>query len=140
MRPFILKQLPRNSLNVASRALHSTSFFHHDPLPAQPLEPSLQQLLKDADLSLLRRGRNKKASRSRARLELDYDLVEEVEAVPDAGKIVTMLDTEDVPDVGGRHPRRSPEASFGLKRIGMVTIPWELESSMTGVIEGSGSC
>ncbi|KDQ14022.1 hypothetical protein BOTBODRAFT_66460 [Botryobasidium botryosum FD-172 SS1] len=136
MRAFVLKQLPRAPLGLAIRAIHTTPAVYHEPLPAQPLEPSLQQLLKDADISLLRRGRHKRTQRTSTQPELDFEPVEVGEELPEGSKIVGTLGQEEVWD-SGRTERRSPEAVFGTKRIGMITVPWELETSMSSIIEDS---
>ena len=110
---------------------------YHEPLPPQPLDPSLHQLLKDTDLALLRK--KKRTPRSSTKPELDFEAVEVDEEVLEGPKILDILDTEDDYDNHSTHTRLSPEAAFGSKRIGQVTLPWELEGAMTSIIESTCS-
>jgi hypothetical protein len=111
------------------------------PNPGLHLDPALQQLLRDTDLSLIR------SRKHREKLPRTYNPTE-LEGIP----VSSEEDTEawegyelgpDIHDPGAdveawhnRSEKLSQEAAFGSKTIGQISIPLELERSMAAVIQG----
>ena len=115
------------------------------PNPGLHLDPSLQQLLRDTDLSLIRSRKHQiKLPGTRALKELegipvsseeDAEAWEGYELEPDIHD-----QADDVEAWHNRSEKLSPEAVFGSKRIGQISIPVELERSMEGLISGTLFC
>lgn len=107
------------------RCLYSTGFEGqaHRPLD---LDPSLETLLKDVDISL----KNYKAT-SKPPRELDIVAPNEHEILdPDS---LEVLEEEDAV---GRDEKKSPAAAFGSRGIGQVVLPLELQNSINVLING----
>lgn len=122
---------------LTSRALKlSTSARIHAPKPNTPLDldPSLQQLLKDVDISLARHKADTAAEHSaiaaRRQLEVHVD---------DATPVDTTEALEDDYSYESRETRKSPAALFGSKRTGATILPLELTNAISRLIEGK-SC
>jgi hypothetical protein len=109
-----------------ARAFHSHPALFN-PNQRQNIDPSLQRLLEDVDLSLLKQNRRKlKHHAAKSPVEL--------ESVP-LGEITSFEDADGV-QWDDRAEKRSPEAVFGSKRIGMVTLPVELVSAVSQLVSG----
>ncbi|KAF9513878.1 hypothetical protein BS47DRAFT_1343701 [Hydnum rufescens UP504] len=112
------------------------------PNPGLHLDPALQQLLRDTDLSLIR------SRKHREKLPRTYNPTE-LEGIPvsseeDAEAWEAYELGPDIHDPGAdveawhnRSEKLSQEAAFGSKRIGQISIPLELERSMAAVIQES---
>jgi hypothetical protein len=89
------------------------------------LDPSLQSLLKDVDMSLIN-------------LKIQHPPPRELEVIPAdtaLNEVVEIDETHD-PFVENRQRRRSPAAHFGSQQIGSVVIPLELQRSINHLIAG----
>lgn len=93
------------------------------------LDPSLQALLQDVDISLT----NSKPHSPPTRRELDILPLEGTEAVEKFEEPEQDL----AQDYGGR---KSPAAHFGSQRIGSVVLPLELQNSINLLISGKAIC
>ncbi|KAF8899156.1 mitochondrial small ribosomal subunit Rsm22-domain-containing protein [Infundibulicybe gibba] len=117
--------LPGLSRKLYIRRIHCRSFSSAAAVcssqPNEPLhlDPSLQALLKDIDVSLL--GQKEASAKSPRELEiLDHSLTQEPVENPEE-------------NVG----RRSPAARFGSHSIGAVVLPFQLQSSINLLISES---
>jgi len=111
------------------------------PNPTPQLDPSLRQLLLDTDLSLIKsreyREQNKSAA-SPGCFTTPGPSKEDAET-----KDYYTLDAIEENDAEAWHNRsekRSQEAVFGSKRIGSISIPFELEHNMEAIISGKLNC
>jgi hypothetical protein len=99
------------------------------------LDPSLQALLRDVDVSLMRHktrvssGLDDPMTRKHRELEV-YEDVDEASLVPRT----THDELEYDDDSAGS--RKSPAAAFGSRQIGAVVLPLELQNAITRLIEG----
>ena len=129
--------IPRHTL----RLIHSCSRRHTNPLPSKghPLDLSLQQLLRDADLSLL------KSRNAHSKLSLAYPFPDELHPTEPSNSSIShereTFPTDDSytieDDIDAWHTRqekRSPEAILGSKHLGLSDIPSELEKAITGIL------
>lgn len=91
------------------------------PNPPLQLDPSLEALLKDVDMSLLN---NKKAPSHR-----------ELEIFPGEPSVLELSQVESAEDDDGLS-KRSPAAEFGSHRIGAVVLPSQLTKSINQLIQG----
>src|ERR1700733_15959567 len=103
--------------------LLSLKHFSSYPNPPLDLDPSLQALLKDVDISL---------SQNKSRPPV---LRRELEALPteDLPETVTSL-AEELPEYA---QRKSPAAQFGSQQIGAVVLPPQLQTSINLLIFGA---
>ena len=115
---FLFSRCRNNS--AFSLALKS---FSSNPNPPLDLDPSLQVLLKDVDISL---------SHTKTRPPLPQ---RELEAFPikDIEKNALSLD-EGLSD---HAQRKSPAAHFGSQQIGAVILPSQLQTSIDLLISGA---
>ncbi|TFK41920.1 mitochondrial small ribosomal subunit Rsm22-domain-containing protein [Crucibulum laeve] len=117
-----LKARSRSQLNACAYTFSSsvsTSSTH--PNPPLNLDPSMQALLKDVDMSLLN---YKPGSSMKKELEVFPDVSSELTSEPDY-----------LEDIGREEShRKSPAALFGSQQIGAVVIPTELQSSINVLI------
>ena len=102
-------------------------------LPNTPLDldPSLQSLLKDANISL---------TEHKNKTHHAPPMYRELETIPTGRSVAAdVLHGRDSyrDSVGGhRDSRKSPAADFGSHRIGAVTLPVELQASINRMITG----
>ena len=138
------------SFKPTSRRIHLFPSRHSPaslgPNPGLHLDPALQQLLRDTDLSLIRSRKHQvKLPRTHTPKELegipvsskeDAEAWEGYELEPDVHDRA-----DDVEAWHNRAEKLSPEALFGSKRIGQISIPLELETNMQSLINGTNfSC
>jgi nitrogen regulatory protein PII-like uncharacterized protein len=97
------------------------------------LDPSLQALLRDVDISL-------KNSKHGLAKHKELEIVTSVDWGSDRGLSPTewtsMEVDEDLGDVE-RESRKSPAAVFGSDQIGTVVLPQELRSAIEEIISGN---
>lgn len=119
---------------TARAATLSTSARRGSQKPNTPLEldPSLQQLLKDVDISLARH----KAEAAAEHAELATRRQLEVHA-EDATPVDTIEPLEEDFPFETRDSRKSPAALFGSRRTGATILPLELTNSISRLIEGT---
>lgn len=131
----------------SSRCLHSSARRRANPEPSEghQLDPSLQQLLRDTDLSLL------KSRRSRGKISSLYDSPKELEvseaSASSSKKQQEKYEEDDLDDERSieddidawhnRDEKRSVEASFGSKYVGLSSIPEELNDAISSMIGGA---
>jgi hypothetical protein len=122
--------IQRASIRVSALSTAARTVTREPNAPLD-LDPSLQTLLKDVDISISRH-RAREAERLKPRNH------RELEMYPGENSIVDpeSLEDEDGVLVNGKDPRKSPAALFGSSRIGAVVIPLELQNSITNLIEG----
>lgn len=96
-------------------------------MPNAPLDldPSLQDLLKSADMTMAHRTNTHNPKPSHR----DMELIEQ------EGKTSTNWIEEE--DFGARGSRKSPAAEFGSRNIGAVVLPDQLQESVTRLIESA---
>lgn len=106
-----------------STLLLSLKYFSSHPNPPLDLDPSLQALLKDVDISL---------SQTKSRPLVPR---RELEALPteDLPETVTSL----VEELQEHAQRKSPAAQFGSQQIGAVVLPPQLQTSINLLIFGT---
>ena len=107
---------------------------HHPNAPLD-LDPSLQALLSDVDISLARHkarsSMNEPTIRPRQELEVFAD-----ESAAVDGAELREEDTEDV-ESDHQDSRKSPAALFGSQRVGAIVLPLELQNAIIKLIEGA---
>lgn len=101
----------------------SLKFFSSNPNPPLDLDPSLQALLKDVDISL---------SRGKTRPPLPR---RELEAFPIEGLENTAIQIDE--GLSDHEKRKSPAAHFGSQQIGAVILPPQLQTSINLLISGT---
>ncbi|KAG7452133.1 Rsm22-domain-containing protein [Guyanagaster necrorhizus] len=106
--------------HILRRAFSSTSVSRRGPNPRLNLDPSLQALLNDVDITLL----HHKAQ--------DQPVFKELEVVQEADP---LLDYEEDELPSEKSTRKSPAATFGSKQIGAVILPLELQNAIMALIE-----
>ena len=158
--PFLL---PRLSYRSGTHALHTfgpSSSPDTNSKPARPnrpldLDPALQALLNDVDLSLMRANSKSRAKRKSQQSSSSHDTftpaprreLEVLETIADVESEEKSWVEPDQEDMEGPFPsteRKSPAASFGSRSIGAVVLPFELQRSILRLISGmwilSGHC
>lgn len=118
------------------RHLHgstSTSVSSHGPNAPLELDPSLEALLKDADMALLNHKTRRQHPETELPRELEILSFEETEQL----SATHEGEEEEVGPVTPRKQRKSPAASFGSQAIGSVYIPSELRNTIERLIAGA---
>ena len=92
------------------------------------LDPTLQSLLKDVDMSLVRHK-----ARHLPRVHRELEAIPTDQSVDDG-----VAYDEEYQDNSFDHKdtRRSPAAQFGSRHIGAVVLPFELQKSINRLIAG----
>lgn len=116
----------RRRRNVSSFSSSSAVLAAH-PNPPLNLDPSLQALLKDVDMSLSNR-QSRPPPRELEVYPTDQPLSANTEAI---------LLEEQTPEEDLR--RKSPAAHFGSQHIGAVVLPNQMQTSINGLIAGNYS-
>ncbi|KAF8526309.1 Rsm22-domain-containing protein [Hysterangium stoloniferum] len=134
--------IPRRSLHASRSSLLPVE---HTPNPPLDLDYSIQEFLKDMDMTSVRSN-----AESRKKRKLLHDAAgtkshHELEIVASESSIVAanrdnmnLMEDEDVED--GLFPaseRKSPAASFGSRNIGAVILPFELQATIIRLISDS---
>ncbi|TFK56512.1 Rsm22-domain-containing protein [Heliocybe sulcata] len=131
-----LRVVAGQTLRVSRAGFASTSLrCSTQPNTPLNLDPSLQALLKDVDISLMRAKSGAPLVEGSMRpnpareLEVYDDLSddEELQWDDEASEVEGLLQR-------GRDTRKSPAAHFGSGRIGSVVIPLELQNSINRLI------
>jgi hypothetical protein len=119
-----------------------------EPKAPVPLDPSLQALLNDVDISIARHKARRTdpsprvvdSGKAHRELEVFPELSLE-HTDRDAGSSALELDYDDAhEEADTAETRKSPAAAFGSKAIGAVVLPLELQNSIVRLIEGTRSC
>lgn len=99
-------------------------------MPNAPLDldPSLQDLLKDADMAMGHKFNTHYPKEGPPRRR-------HMEVIEEEGIVSTEWTEED--DSGSRGSRKSPAAEFGSKKIGAVVLPHQLQESVAHLIEST---
>ena len=147
--------LPRLSSRPARHFLHifspacSPPDKHSARTPNRPLDidPALQALLNDADISISRANAKSRALR-KIREPSGSDNIftptprrelEVLEAIPDVEGAKEDIKTQGLHDFYEPFPRserKSPAASFGSRGIGAIVLPFELQRTILRLISG----
>lgn len=130
--------LARTSRITAKRPFSSTEVvaLHHPKAPVD-LDPSFRDLLRDADMSIL-----KHTARQGSLLDGQVSLThQELEVYPpEASPEFDYLTSEELDalenDSSERRERKSPAALFGSQRLGAVVLPDELQATVSRLISG----
>ena len=125
--------------SLGKRWFHCAPIHASTPSPDSPsqLDPSLRQLLLDTDLSLIKSKKYREQnnySSSPDSTTASGSREKDAEATD-----YYTLDAEEENNADAWHNRlekRSQEAIFGSKRIGSISVPFELEHSMEAIISG----
>lgn len=135
----LLRQQPRRCSGFCSPRTFWSTCSRHSGIPNAPLDldPSLRELLRDADLSLL-----KHRSRQGSSDVLQASTRRELEVFPnDPSPEVEYLTPEELDlhddQEHDKEHRKSPAALFVSQRIGSVIIPLELQDTITRLIAGT---
>jgi len=139
--------LPRLYPRLSTPGLHSSASSTpglKSPNPALDLDPALQALLKDTDISNLRAKTHLKSQETSVDKPLYTPPHRELEVI---NNVVEHFEipTSDVArgndnnDLFPRSVRKSPAASFGSRGIGAVVLPFELQGSISRLISGAHS-
>lgn len=110
----------------SARSFSQTAFIASQPNPPLNLDPSLQALLKDVDISLSRHNITPPAP------------PRELDVVPfDHSNEVSVTDNAENADGDeAEFNRKSPAALFGSQRIGAVVLPVEFQNAINVLIAG----
>ena len=108
------------------------------------IDPALQALLSDADISLSRANAKSRLLRKTRDSSRSDDIftptphreLEVLETIADAGGVVEDPETHDLDGPFPRSERKSPAASFGSRGLGAVVLPFELQRSVLRLISG----
>lgn len=127
----------RNPSISLRRLSHSVP--HPNPKVGHTLDPSLQKLLQETDLSLLRSQRGKGAALKSENNRSDFD------TSPSTGAEEYLeedefqdADIENNPNAWhSRTEKRSPEAVLGSKHVGISLLPLELENAIVSLVNGA---
>jgi len=124
--PVVSGCLPSTSRSFASSA---TRPGHAQPRKRLDLDPSLEALLKDVDMSLM----SQKHMNEVAHKELD---VLPTKFVEDDHEEELDVGNEDRPDDQYSGRRKSPAAQFGSQHIGAVVVPMDLQRAIGKLVQG----
>jgi hypothetical protein len=105
------------------------------PEPKAPVEldPSLQALLADVDVSIARhKARLADPASAGLRRHRELEVFSDLALAEPAKDTVAEEDTYE-----GVDTRKSPAAAFGSRAFGHVVLPLELENSINRIIEGT---
>lgn len=142
-------QALRSLTGVTSAARISTTsaLASTEPKSPVPLDPSLQALLNDVDISIARHKAGARRTDISPRAVDSGKTQRELEVFPelalehtegDVGSPALELDYDDAhEDADTAETRKSPAAAFGSKAIGAVVLPLELQNSIVRLIEGT---
>ena len=129
-------RLPGRSHNLIQYASFNSSAPNNSLRPPLNLDPSLQTLLKDVDISL-----------KHAKVESPPPTVmRELEVLHDGLAVQNELSMDDWAPLDPSEiklepeqseERKSPAALYGSQRIGMVILPLELQSTINRLIVGT---
>ncbi|KZT08624.1 Rsm22-domain-containing protein [Laetiporus sulphureus 93-53] len=109
----------------------------HQPNAPLDLDPSFQALLKDTDMSLLRRKSRHAASENphaKAFRELEM-YTSDSTGLENAMLVEKVVEYEETPDQ--QEARKSPAAAYGSQHIGAVVLPTELQQTISRLISES---
>jgi len=136
LRPLRLPRSAHSGL-LSWATFGSTSINQSLPKAPLHLDPSLEALLRDVDISL----KNAKTNPEAAHRELEVVFGEPRAVVagfsPDEWSPMEM---DEAGSEGEREHRKSPAARFGSEQIGTVIIPTELRSAVDRLIAGGFHC
>jgi len=126
-------------LRLASRLpaqnLLQYSAFSSSLRPPLNLDPSLRALLKDVDISLKQAKVETPPAIAMRQLEVLDDVPLHREISTDDWAPMDISENRMESEQG--EERKSPAASFGSQRIGMVILPLELQSAINLLIAGT---
>ena len=122
--------LPARSQNLFQYAAFNSSAPTNFLRPPLDLDPSLQALLKEEDITLKHAKAPPKAIRELKVLD-NLSIMEHQLSSDDW----TPMDISEI-EITGSGERKSPAALFGSQRIGMVILPVELRSAIQELIDG----
>lgn len=109
----------------------------HQPNAPLDLDPSFNAVLKDVELSLLRKtSRHATVTNPAARAHRELEVYPSEEALVETGFDVEPFDPL-LDDFDPRDGRKSPAAAFGSQRIRQVVLPMELQRSIDRLISGT---
>ena len=123
-------KLPARSQNLFQYAAFNSSAPINSLRPPLDLDPSLQALLKEEDITL-------KHTKVLPKILRELEVVDNLTLMEhqlslDDWKPMDVFDTI----IGRPGERKSPAALFGSQRIGMVILPSELQSAIKQLIAG----
>jgi hypothetical protein len=128
--------LPSRSQNLFQYAAFNSSAPINSLRPPLDLDESMQALLKEGDISLKSAKISPKALRELEFLDnLSIEQQQQFQHSLDEWKSMVFSETE-ITESESTGERKSPAASFGSKRIGMVIIPLELNSAIKQLVAG----
>jgi hypothetical protein len=129
---------PLRALATTRAPFATTARVAHQPNAPLDIDPSLQALLRDVDVSLARHKGRQDMEDFMARRH------RELEVFPDVGgaQLVDGLQLpqeveEDSDMFDATETRKSPAAQFGSQKYGAVVLPLELTTRISGLIEGA---
>ena len=110
----------------------SSSSPHHHPNTPLELDPAFQTLLRDVEISVLKRMPQGAHGICQAR---------ELEVFPhDPDPTVDYLTSAELDarddNAGHKEARKSPAAAFGSQRVGAVVLPLDLQSAIAQIVAG----
>ncbi|EIW87110.1 hypothetical protein CONPUDRAFT_116167 [Coniophora puteana RWD-64-598 SS2] len=116
---------------IASTSVSQRAAPYSTALPKPPLDvdPALQALLRDVDISLHSQKRHDAPARAGPRELEAFGLADAAER--------EVIDEGDEEAYERREERKSPAAAFGGHRVGAVVLPAELSDAVTALIEDS---
>jgi hypothetical protein len=126
----ILLSHARSLHNVSGSGLGSSIPEQSHPNAPLEIDPTLRALLNDVDMSLVR---HKSHHLPRVYRELE---AQPIEQSLDGRDPTGDEDFYEDDTTGRRDARKSPAADFGSQKIGAVTLPFELQKSISRLISG----
>jgi hypothetical protein len=129
MRRHALAVLQRAQLHTSQRAVNMESTAR-TPIP---LDPALRDFLSQNELPVHAGPRTRRKTyiglNPTTVREADFELAPKPQGPED------LLEEHETMSSKESREKRSPEASFGSQRIGMVSLPWQLEKSVSTIIQ-----
>jgi hypothetical protein len=134
----LVSRLPARSQNLPQYSAFNSCAPKNSLRPRLNLDPSLQALLKDVDISL-------KQAKVESPPPIAMRELEVLNGISPMQHEISMDDwapldfSENKTESEQSEERKSPAALFGSQRIGMVILPLELQSAINLLITGTHS-
>ncbi|KAL1739148.1 mitochondrial small ribosomal subunit Rsm22-domain-containing protein, partial [Schizophyllum fasciatum] len=123
--PVVRARLPALAAGLSTSAAAGNAAAAAAPNPRMHLDPTLQALLRDVDISL---------TSPQAKAKYKAPKKRELEVFPQDGTVVDVEPFEEEEIEDERLHRKSPAAKFGSERIGSLVLPHELQREINLIV------
>jgi hypothetical protein len=139
--PRLYSRLSTQGFHSSTASSSTTETSPRAPNPPLDIDPALQALLKDTDISILRSKTRHRVPETNKSSPLYRQPHRELEVLDVDGEGTGMTEAElvvedEAKDLFPRSERKSPAASFGSRGIGALVLPFELQRSILRLISG----